>query len=195
MTRGRATARRSTTARSAVPEPGRQTGAPAASDARARIERFVDVVGEWTSWIALVIVVLMATNVLLRYLFSTGSVWSQELEWHLLVPLVLFGTSYALRHGEHVRVDIVYGGFSARTKVIVDLLSAILAIAISALFIWFSLHYVQQSYVIDESSQDPGGLPHRFLLKSLIPIGFALLLLQSIASALGSIEKLRKSGR
>ena len=166
--------------------------AHAAGGVRARIERLVDVVGECTSWIALVIVALMATNVLLRYLFHTGSVWSQELEWHLLVPLVLFGTSYALRHGDHVRVDIVYGKFSARNKLIVDLVSAILCIAISALFIWFSLHYVQQSYVIDEGSQDPGGLPHRYLLKGLIPVGFALLLLQSIASALGSLEKLRR---
>ena len=174
-----------------MPEQGQQTGARAANGVRARIERLVDVVGECTSWLALVIIALMATNVLLRYLFNTGSVWAQELEWHLLVPLILFGTSYALRHGEHVRVDIVYGRFSARTKVIVDLVSALLAVAISALFIWYSLHYLQQSYVIDEGSPDPGGLPHRYLLKSLIPIGFALLLLQSIASALGSIEKLR----
>ncbi|OGA12220.1 MAG: C4-dicarboxylate ABC transporter permease [Betaproteobacteria bacterium RIFCSPLOWO2_02_64_14] len=164
-----------------------------AGSVRARIERFVDLVGEWTSWLALVIVALMATNVLLRYLFSTGSVWAQELEWHLLAPLILFGSSYALRHGAHVRVDIIYGRFSERSKAIVDLASAILAIAISALFIWFSLHYVQQSYVIDEGSPDPGGLPHRYLLKALIPIGFALLLLQSIAVALDSLEKLRGS--
>ena len=176
-----------------MPEQGQQTGARAASGVRARIERFVDVVGECTSWLALVIVALMATNVLLRYLFRTGSVWSQELEWHLLVPLILFGTSYALRHGEHVRVDIVYGKFSERTKVIVDLVSALLAIAISVLFIWFSFHYVQQSYVIDERSQDPGGLPYRYLLKALIPVGFGLLLAQSIAVALLNIEKLRMS--
>jgi len=158
---------------------------------RARIERVVDVVGECTSWLALVIVVLMATNVLLRYLFNTGSVWSQELEWHLLAPLVLFGMSYALRHGEHVRVDILYAKFPERAKDIVDLVSAILAIAISVLVIWLSLHYVQQSYVIDEGSPDPGGIPHRYFIKGLIPVGFALLLLQSIASALGSLEKLR----
>ena len=175
-----------------MPEQARRTGAPATRSLRAGIERFVVVVGECTSWLALVIVALMATNVLLRYLFSTGSVWSQELEWHLLVPLILFGTSYALRHGEHVRVDIVYGKFSPRTKVIVDLVSALLAITISALFIWFSLHYVEQSYVIGEQSQDPGGLPYRYLLKALIPIGFALLLAQSIAVALGCIERLRQ---
>jgi TRAP-type mannitol/chloroaromatic compound transport system permease small subunit len=168
-----------------------ETGARFSHGVRVRIERIVDVIGKATSWIALIIVALMATNVLLRYAFNTGSVWAQELEWHLLVPLILFGTSYALRHGEHVRVDIVYGRFSARNKVIVDLVSALLAIAISVLFIWFSIHYVQQSYVIDEGSPDPGGLPHRYLLKALIPIGFMLLLAQSVAVALASIEKLR----
>ena len=169
----------------------RRTGARAVNGLRAGIERSVEIIGLATSWLALVIVALMATNVLLRYLFRTGSVWAQELEWHLLVPLILFGMSYALRHGEHVRVDILYARFSDRTKVIVDLVSALLVIAISALIIWFSLHYVQQAYVIDEGSPDPGGLPHRYLLKALIPIGFALLLLQGIAGAIASIEKLR----
>jgi TRAP-type mannitol/chloroaromatic compound transport system permease small subunit len=160
---------------------------------RARIERFVDWVGRCTSWLALVIVALMSVNVVLRYLFSIGSVWSQELEWHLLVPLILFGCSYAMRHGEHVRVDIVYGTFSEKKKGLIDLLSALLLIAIAALFIWYSLHYVEQAYAIDEGSPDPGGIPHRYLLKGLLPVGFALLLLQGIASALASIEKLKSA--
>ena len=175
-----------------APDPAQQTAGRADGGVRAGIERLVEVVGEWISWLALVIVALMATNVLLRYLFRTGSVWSQELEWHLLAPLILFGMSYALRHGEHVRVDILYAKFSGRAKEIVNLASALLAVAISVLVIWLSLHYVEQSYVIGEQSQDPGGLPYRFLLKALIPTGFALLLLQSIASALGSLEKLRE---
>lgn len=172
-----------------MPEAGRRGPARAL---RAGIERFIGIVGECAAWISLVIVVLMAVNVLLRYAFSIGSVWAQELEWHLLAPLILFGMSYTLRHGEHVRVDIIYGRFPERTKHVVDLISALLTIALSILVIWFSLNYVHQSYVIDEGSPDPGGLPHRFLLKSLIPIGFALLLLQAIASALLSVEKIRE---
>jgi TRAP-type mannitol/chloroaromatic compound transport system permease small subunit len=73
----------------------------------------------------------------------------------------------------------------------VDLASALLVVAISVLIIWFSIKYVQQAYVIDEGSPDPGGIPHRYLIKSLIPIGFTLLLLQGVASAIASIEKLR----
>ncbi|TAK81672.1 MAG: TRAP transporter small permease subunit [Betaproteobacteria bacterium] len=133
----------------------------------------------------------MSVNVVLRYLFSVGSVWAQELEWHLLVPLILFGCSYAMRHGEHVRVDILFGGFRPGTKAAVELVSALLAIAIAALFIGYSLHYVQQSYVIDEGSPDPGGIAHRYLLKGLLPLGFALLLVQGIASALAALEKLK----
>lgn len=158
---------------------------------RAGIERFIDLTGRATSWLALVIVVLMAVNVLLRYLFSEGSVWAQELEWHLLSPLILFGMSYALLHGEHVRVDVLYTNFSARNKLLVELLSALLCIVISAIIIWLSLKYVQQSYVISEKSSDPGGLTHRWILKSLIPLGFSLLVLQSVAVVLGSVEKLK----
>jgi TRAP-type mannitol/chloroaromatic compound transport system permease small subunit len=157
-----------------------------------RIDTLTERIGEWTSWFSLVIVILMATNVVLRYLFSAGSVWAQELEWHLLVPLILFGMSYAQRHGEHVRVDIFYAKYSERTKALVDLFSALLAVALSIIVIWLSLHYVQQAYVIDEGSPDPGGIPHRYLVKGLIPIGFALLLLQSLANAIACGHRLKR---
>jgi TRAP-type mannitol/chloroaromatic compound transport system permease small subunit len=161
------------------------------ADARKGIERFIDLTGRATSWLTLVIVALMATNVLFRYMFSAGTVWAQELEWHLLSPLILFGMSYALLHGEHVRVDVLYANFSARNKLLVDLLSAVLCIAISAAVIWLSVKYVQQSYVIGEQSNDPGGLTHRWVLKALIPVGFACLILQCVAMILGTVEKLK----
>ncbi len=158
---------------------------------RTRIERFTDLTGRATSWLVLVIVVLMATNVLLRYLFSYGSVWAQELEWHLLAPLILFGMSYALLHGEHVRVDVLYANFSPRKKLYVDLLSAVLSMVVSLIIIALSVKYVQQSWVIGEQSADPGGLPYRWALKALIPLGFLFLILQSLALALGTVEKLK----
>ena len=157
----------------------------------SRIERFVDLVGRATSWLALAIVLLMAGNVTLRYLFSVGSVWSQELEWHLLSPLILFGIAYALQKGEHVRVDVAYTHFSARNKERVNLLAALLCLAISVIVIWLSLQYVQQSYVIGEKSPDPGGLTHRWVLKTLIPVGFVLLVLQSVAEVVKSWLKLK----
>lgn len=154
------------------------------------IERFIDWTGRATSWLAMAIVVLMATNVVLRYLFSYGSVWAQELEWHLLAPLILFGIAYALLKGEHVRVDVFYARFSAKSKERVNLASALLCLAISLIIVYLSIHYVQQAYVIDEKSPDPGGLTHRWVLKALIPLGFMLLALQSVAEIVKSWKRM-----
>jgi TRAP-type mannitol/chloroaromatic compound transport system permease small subunit len=112
-----------------------------------------------------------------------------------LAPLILFGMSYALLHGEHVRVDVLYANFSDRNKLRVDLMSALLCITISAIIIWLSLNYVQAAYVIGEKSADPGGLTHRWVLKALIPLGFVFLILQSVAVAQGTLDKLRRLGR
>ena len=159
------------------------------------VERVIDWIGRATSWLALAIVVLMATNVVLRYLFSYGSVWSQELEWHLLAPLILFAIAYAMQKGEHVRVDVAYAHFSPRAKEAVNVLAALLCLAISMIIIFFSIKYVEQAYVIGEKSADPGGLTHRWVLKSLIPLGFMLLAVQSVAEIVKSITLLRKAGR
>ena len=159
------------------------------------IERVVDVVGRATSWLALAIVVLMATNVVLRYLFSYGSVWAQELEWHLLAPLILFAIAYALQKGEHVRVDVLYARFSPRGKAVVHVVEALLCLAISIIIVLLSFKYVEQSYVIGEQSADPGGLTHRWLLKALIPAGFVLVALQSVAEIVKGVAQYREPAK
>ncbi len=167
--------------------------AGAAGPARAfvaRVERTVDLIGRAASWLTLAIVVLMAIDVLMRYAFSIGSVWAQELEWHLLAPLVLFGMTYALLKGEHVRVDVFYARYSPRTQAAVDLLSALLAVAMAALVIRYSIQFVTQSYVINEISSDPGGLTHRWMLKALIPIGFAVFGLMAAAQGVAAALRL-----
>jgi TRAP-type mannitol/chloroaromatic compound transport system permease small subunit len=169
--------------------------AGAAGAVQVAIERAVRTLGHATAWIALAIVLLMAANVVLRYLFSVGSVWAQELEWHLLAPLILFGMSYALLEGDHVRVDVLYSRFSARRKALVDLASALLAVVVALIIVGLSIKYVQQAWAIDERSSDPGGLPYRWALKALIPIGFGILALQATAVALGALQRLRQAGR
>jgi TRAP-type mannitol/chloroaromatic compound transport system permease small subunit len=148
------------------------------------IDAFVDFVGRITAWSSFALALVMGGNVLLRYVFHTGSVWSQELEWHLMSPICLFGMSYALRHGEHVRVDVLFAGFTQRNKDLVEFISALILMAISVIIIWLSLSYVAQSWGNSEGSANPGGIPGRYLLKSLIPIGFALMFVQALANAI-----------
>lgn len=159
------------------------------------VDRLVDLIGRAASWLTLAIVVLMASNVLLRYAFGIGSVWSQELEWHLLAPLVLVGMTYALNKGEHVRVDVFYARYSARTQAAVDVATALLALAFAGLMIRYAIAYVLQSYSIDEISPDPGGLTHRWVLKALIPLGFALFALQASAQGVAAVLRFKAAGR
>ena len=158
----------------------------------ARIEALIDAVGRATLYLALAMIALVATNVLLRYAFSFGSVWSQELEWHLLAAVILLGMSYAIQRGDNVRVDVFYADFGPRLKFFVDLLSGVLMLLIAGLFMKLSWPYVMQSYSIGEGSPDPGGIPLRWLVKGLIPIGFTLLALQALAALLRLVLKERQ---
>lgn len=157
----------------------------------AGIESFIDMIERATIWLALSLIALVATNVTLRYSLSLGSVWSQELEWHLLAALILLGMSYALQRGENVRVDLFYAHYSARNKFIVDVVSALLLIVISVLFAKLSLAYVAQSYSISEGSPDPGGIPYRWVVKSMIPLGYGLLTIQSVGALMRIISTWR----
>jgi TRAP-type mannitol/chloroaromatic compound transport system permease small subunit len=150
------------------------------------IDWLIDIVGRCISWLALVLALVMGGNVLLRYGFALGWIWSQELEWHLLVPVTLIGMSYALRHGEHVRVDVLYASFPPRAKHVIDVIAALLAMGLSVMVIWLSIPYIAQSWSVGEGSSNPGGLEARYIVKSIIPLGFALLFLQSLSHAIRS---------
>lgn len=157
-----------------------------------RLERAVDLIGRAAAWLALALVLLMAANVLLRYLFHIGSVWSQELEWHLLVPLALFGMSYAILRDGHLRVDLLYVRFGAWTRLWIDFASALLLLGVAVAIFYLSLGYVWQSASIGEQSPDPGGLPYRYVLKAFIPAGFAVLALLALAQTLSLGLKLAR---
>lgn len=156
----------------------------AAENLAGGIDRFIDTLGRITAWSSFALALVMGGNVLLRYVFHTGTVWSQELEWHLMAPICLFGMSYALRHGEHVRVDVLYASFTQKSKDLVEVITALLAMAISLIVIWLSISYVMQSWMVGEGSANPGGIPARYILKAMIPIGFALFFLQSLAQGI-----------
>ena len=151
-----------------------------------RIEWMIDRIGRLAAWLGLALVLLVAYDVLGRYVLGGASVAMQELEWHLLPPIALIGMSYAMCHKEHVRVDVFYEKFPPRLRIAIDFFGALLTAIIAILIIDLSLNYVWQSFRIGEGSPDPGGLPYRFILKGFIPVGFALLFLQALAQCIKS---------
>ncbi len=129
-------------------------------------------------------VLLTLLLVVLRYAFSEGAIALQEAVVYLHGTLFLLGIPYALRHDEHVRVDVLSGRLGARGRAIVDvaghlLLLTPLCLAILAL----SLPYVAASWRVLEGSSEVGGLPFVFLLKSLLPLMALLTLAQGLAEA------------
>ena len=156
-----------------------------------KLEAFVEFIGGLARLCVLALVVLVAANVILRYLFSIGPVALQELEWHLISPIALFGLAYAMKHKADVRVDFVYDRFGPLGKGWIDLASAVLTFLVALVIVYLSIPYALQAYDILEGSPDPGGLPYRYLLKIFLPLGFALLMVQAIANLLQAVIQIK----
>lgn len=149
-----------------------------------QLDRMVELFGRLAAWIGVGLVLLVAGNVLVRYFLHTGAIWLQELEWHLVAPIALFGMSYALLNGEAIRVDGLYQRFPPTVRATIDIVSSILMVIVALIVVKLSIPFVLQSYNMGEGSPNPDGLTHRFLLKALIPLGFAVLACQAMAETL-----------
>ena len=157
------------------------------------IDRLNDRVGRAASWLVLLMVLVTTADVILRYLFRTSYLFVQELEWHLFGVLFLLAGGYTHLKGEHVHVDIFYSRLSSRAKAMVDLVFTLLFLFPTCfLLIKTSLPFVANSWATLEGSPDPGGLPARYLLKAIIPLGFALIALQGISEAIKNARLVRR---
>jgi len=165
-----------------------------------KVERFiikiVDIMGKVISFLLLLMVLNVTYDVMMRYLFHNSSVGMQEMEWHLFAVVFLFGISVALKDEGHVRVDFLYDRFSPRKKAVVNILGTLFFLIPLALLIFFgSFEYVNDAYVTHEISEDPGGLPFRWLIKGMIPFSFAFLLFSAVGYILQNIRLFRGAAK
>lgn len=156
------------------------------------IERIVTViaVSAHLSWLLLIVIIL--TNVILRYIFSSSSVAMEEVQWHLYSYGFMVGVSYCLVQDQHVRVDVLAEHWPSRRRAWIDLFAMILLVMPFAYIIGTgSIPFVEFSHKLSETSRSPGGLPYRWILKSVIPFAFGLLFLAAFARALRMITVIR----
>ena len=150
------------------------------------IERLAQGCGWLARWLLLAMVLFGAFNAIARYLGRTIGVQLSsnafiEGQWYLFSLVFLFGASYTLRRGEHVRVDVVYERLSERLRAWIDVVGTLLFLLPFCLFaIVMSWPAVRNSWQLLEGSPDPGGLP-RYPIKTMVPIAFALLIVQGVA--------------
>ncbi len=153
------------------------------------LDRIVDRSGRWVSWLNLAMVLVTFIVVIQRYLFNSGSIALQESVTYFHACVFLTGMAYTLQQDAHVRVDIFYGRFSARTRAWINLLGDVFFLLPFMAFIgWMSWPYILDSWAVLEGSREAGGLPGVFLLKSLIPVMTLLLGLQAVSQILRALR-------
>ncbi len=146
------------------------------------LNRFSDLTGRLLSWLVLLMVLVTFAVVVLRYFFDLGWIALQEVSVYLHATVFMLGAAYTLAADQHVRVDIFYRRLSHRQQRWVDIIGVVLLLWPTCLFIiWSSFDYVQAAWQMREGSQEAGGLPWLYLLKTLIPLSMVLIILQSIA--------------
>ena len=158
------------------------------------IERFIDWCGRTVSWLTLLMVIVTFIVVVLRYVFDVGWIALQESITYMHALVFLAGASWAMQQEAHVRVDIFYSRFSARTKAWVDLLgSLLLLLPVMVFVVLISWEYVADSWGVLEGSREAGGLPAVFLLKSLIIVMAVMLILQAVVQIVRSAQRIRSA--
>lgn len=151
-----------------------------------RLSRAVEPVlvrlGEAVSWLWLVLLGVIVANVVLRYAFGEGRVEFEEVQWHLYATGFLLGLAYALQADAHIRVDVLHERFDPRLRAWVELYGTLLLLLpFVALVLVHAVPFVVASWQAGEVSQSPGGLPLRWAIKAMLPLGFALLLAAALA--------------
>jgi TRAP-type mannitol/chloroaromatic compound transport system permease small subunit len=154
----------------------------------AIINRFSEALGKLSAVLFILLLFNVFYDVIMRYLFNDVSIGMQEMEWHLYASIFMLGIPYTLYKEGHVRVDVIYDKLSNRKQAWIDLLGTLfLLFPFTLLVVKYGIDFTIESYELGERSGDPGGLPYRWLIKSVIPVSFAFITISGIGLILKSI--------
>ncbi|HYD74704.1 TRAP transporter small permease subunit [Ramlibacter sp.] len=138
-------------------------------------------VGRWVIWLILASTVISGVNASVRKAFNTSSNAYLEVQWYLFAAAFLLAAGYTLLNGEHVKIDVFYSRFSRRTQNWIDIFGFtcfLLPVALAVL--WYGTPFFLQGWRSGEMSSNAGGLI-RWPVYLMMPLGFALLLLQGLS--------------
>lgn len=158
------------------------------------IDRLNHRVGRFVMWLVLAAVIISAGNAVVRKIFGTSSNALLEIQWYLFAAVFTLGAAYAFLENAHVRIDFVSSRLSAKARNIIDVIG-IVVFLLPFCYLTFKLSWplVIQSYQTGEMSQNAGGLI-RWPVYAVLPIGIALLVLQSLSELVKRIAFLTGAG-
>jgi TRAP-type mannitol/chloroaromatic compound transport system permease small subunit len=142
----------------------------------------VRVIGETASWLWPILMLVIILQVTLRYAFGIGSIMLEEIQWHIYGIGFILGLSYCILLDRHVRIDVLAERLRPRTRAWIELVGLlILLLPFAVAIVIEAIPFALRSFQFGEVSAAPGGLPYRWVPKSFIVIGFALIALTALA--------------
>ena len=155
------------------------------------LSRLIDAIslglGKLIGWLILAATVISAVNAVLRKVFSIGSNSALEIQWYLFAGVFMLGVGYVMLKNDHVRIDFISSRFSKRTNAIIDSIGLVVfTIPLAWIMIDLAWPYFMRAYESGEMSQNAGGLI-RWPVIALIPVGFGVMLMQSLSELIKRI--------
>ena len=160
-----------------------------------KLSQLIDAFTRWTgkrlAWLILAAVIISAVNATVRKVFDTSSNSWLELQWVLFSVVFLLCSPWTLLDNEHIRIDIVNNQLPKRVRDIIDVVGHLFfLLPLTVVMIVTGVPFFLRSYGINEQSGNAGGLP-QWPAKSLIMIGFAMLLVQGISELIKRIAVMK----
>lgn len=138
-------------------------------------------VGRYVIWLILAATVISAANAVIRKAFNYSSNAFLEVQWYFFAASFLLAAGYTLLEKEHVKVDVINAKLSLRTRVWIDVIGfAFFLTPVCVLVMYYGVPFFWQALQSGEVSSNAGGLI-RWPVYLMMPVGFALLLLQGIS--------------
>jgi TRAP-type mannitol/chloroaromatic compound transport system permease small subunit len=147
--------------------------------------------GKSTMWLILATTLISAGNAIVRKAFDMSSNGLLEIQWYLFAAVFMLGAGYGFLKNSHVRIDFISTRLTDRTRNWVDLLGIVFVLfPFCVLMIVLSWPVFMSAYNNGEMSQNAGGLI-RWPVYMLVPVGFALLMMQGVSELIKRIAFLR----
>jgi len=159
------------------------------------LNKFVKRVVETIAWLNVVVMLLILVTVTLRYGFHRNQLlleWPlvpmEELQWHFYSVPFMFGLAYVIATDSNIRIDLLRLHMSKKLKHIFEILGILLLLMPCVIILLdFSIDYTLYAISHHESSQSTMGLPHRWIVKSVIPMSMALIFIASLSRLIQEI--------
>ncbi len=149
-------------------------------------------IGRTVCWLLVPLCIAMVYEVIVRKYFLAPTMWAYDISRMFYGALFMLGAGYALSRGVHIRADFLYRNWSARTQGMVDL-TLYLTFYFPGLliFMWTSIDYAWVSIYRAERGMDTAWMPYMGPIKSVLPVGALLLLIQGVSETLKSVYATR----